>query len=222
MNSLDKHRCLDWQYCQDRGTAARALSTAPLFGADRGKMFGVLLCRDSLDREVLLKGFSGQYCRQWLVSGWVGPLFNVADFAAMSTPVDRRIKVLDACIRQASGEALHQAILERRALSRELTRAVHGLYRLHNFRGERAGLQEAWCREGGLPTGSGDCCAPKLLNYAALAGLRPVSLSEFYWGRETRSGSRQHGCFYPPCQEKCAPLLGWMLCGLERQATRQA
>jgi len=69
---------------------------------------------------------------------------------------------------------------------------------------------------GNIPTGAGECCAPKLLNYAALNGLKPVGLSEFYWGKENKSGTRQHKQFYPACVEKCQPILGFMLCGAEK------
>ena len=61
------------------------------------------------------------------------------------------------------------------------------------------------------------CCAPKLLNQAALAGLAPLSLAEFYFGRENRSQTRQHGRFYAPCTDKCSALLGFMLCGAGEQ-----
>ena len=44
---------------------------------------------------------------------------------------------------------------------------------------------------------------------------RLFGLAEFYWGRENRSGNRRHALFYPSCEEKCRPILGFMLCGLE-------
>jgi tRNA pseudouridine32 synthase/23S rRNA pseudouridine746 synthase len=34
----------------------------------------------------------------------------------------------------------------------------------------------------GFPAGTGDCCAPKLLHEAALRGLKPVGLAEFWFG----------------------------------------
>jgi hypothetical protein len=66
-----------------------------------------------------------------------------------------------------------------------------------------------------MPTGTGDCCGPKLLAQAAIEGLRPLGLAEFYWGRENRSGSRRHTTFSASCPEKCGPILGFMLCGLD-------
>ena len=67
-----------------------------------------------------------------------------------------------------------------------------------------------------MPAGTGDCCAPKLLNYAAVEGLIPLSLIEFYYGRGNKSGTKKHRHFYPPCTEKCAPILTYMLRGAEK------
>ena len=90
---------------------------------------------------------------------------------------------------------------------------LHGLYHLHNFKGEEANLEEAFSLAKGIPTGSGDCCAPKLLNEAAIRGLNPTGLAEFFWGKETTSGTRFHRNFYPSCEDKCQPILGFLLCG---------
>ncbi len=65
------------------------------------------------------------------------------------------------------------------------------------------------------PGGTGDCCAPKLLQYAYQKGLHPVCMAEFWWGATTRTELRQHGNYYPACRGKCKPILTWMLQGLE-------
>jgi len=63
-------------------------------------------------------------------------------------------------------------------------------------------------------SGAGECAAPKLLQYAFLHQLKPIALAEFWWGKSPKSANRQHGHFYPPCEEKCRPILGHMLAGL--------
>ncbi len=198
------------------GVAEPRFSTAPLFGPDRGKMFGVLVCRRPDGSRTLLRAFSGQYGGAWEVAGWVGPLFSVPAFNAVSRDTEQRIKALG---RQMEGLAKgsprrRELAARRRALSRRLMRELHGLYTLVNFRGRSRNLARAFLAPG-IPTGAGDCCAPKLLNHAARHQLVPLSLAEFYWGRENRSRTRSHGCFYPPCSSKCRPLLGFLLCGLE-------
>lgn len=106
----------------------------------------------------------------------------------------------------------------RKALSQQSMRAIHELYRVRNFRGQLASLFDIFPAGRGVPTGSGDCCAPKLLQYAALHDLTPLGLAEFYWGRESRSGARLHRAYYPSCKDKCYPILGHMLCGLTPSA----
>lgn len=61
------------------------------------------------------------------------------------------------------------------------------------------------------PAGSGDCCAPKLLQYAFAHGLKPLCLAEFWWGKPPKTEIRHHLHFYPPCRGKCLPILRWML-----------
>jgi hypothetical protein len=201
----------------DRSARPPALTTDWLFGPARGKMFGLLECRRPDGTPVILRAFSGQYNGYWLVDGWVPPLFAVDEFQAVSGAGEQRIKELGREIESCAGQSEKWLALrkERRRLSRHLMRELHGLYRLTNFRGETAGLADVFLGESGIPTGTGDCCAPKLLNFAARHRLRPIGLTEFYWGRENRSGTRQPGSCSGSCVEKCMPILGFMLCGLD-------
>ncbi len=193
--------------CIDDGRDSR-FSTDYLLGEARGQMFGVLECTTASGDIVVLRAFSCQYNGEWLVDGWVPPVLDVVEFNRIADPVDREIKTLDRMISEGHEPGL---IRRRRALSRDLMTRIQGLYRLTNFRGETRPMTEVF--QGGIPTGAGDCCAPKLLNHAALLGLTPLGISEFYWGRENRSGTRKHGEFYAACAEKCQPILGFMLCG---------
>ena len=206
--ALELMQQLEAQKCIDDGADPK-FSTDVLWSESRGHMFGVLECADDSGNIVALKAFSGQYNGEWLVDGWVPPILDVAEFHRLSDPVDREIKMLDRLIEEQRNPDLIQ---RRKALSQELMKQIHALYFLTNFRGETKPMTEVF--RGGIPTGAGDCCAPKLLNYAALNGLKLLGLSEFYWGRENRSGTRKHGEFYPACAEKCQPILGFMLCGL--------
>ncbi|ALM20270.1 pseudouridine synthase [Nonlabens sp. MIC269] len=65
------------------------------------------------------------------------------------------------------------------------------------------------------PSGTGDCCAPKLLQYAYLNKLEPICMAEFWYGESPPSQVRKHGNFYPACRSKCEPLLLHMLQGLQ-------
>ncbi|WP_087521721.1 RluA family pseudouridine synthase [Polaribacter sp. SA4-12] len=65
------------------------------------------------------------------------------------------------------------------------------------------------------PAGSGECSAPKLLQYAFLNDLTPICIAEFWWGISPNSAIRQHKNYYPACQGRCKPILAHMLEGVE-------
>ena len=65
------------------------------------------------------------------------------------------------------------------------------------------------------PSGTGDCAAPKMLQYAFSNGLNPVAMAEFWWGKSPNSEVRKHGNFYSACRGKCEPVLGHMLQGID-------
>ena len=65
------------------------------------------------------------------------------------------------------------------------------------------------------PSGAGECCEPKLLQYAFLHGYKPISMAMFWWGPSPKTEIRQHGNYYPACNGKCKPILEWMLKGID-------
>jgi tRNA pseudouridine32 synthase/23S rRNA pseudouridine746 synthase len=99
---------------------------------------------------------------------------------------------------------------KRKALSRQLQAQMHAAYSLMNFLGQSSSLQQLM--PDGLPTGTGDCCAPKLLHYAATHKLKPLAMAEFWWGKSHQDKVR--GEFYGACAERCQPLMGFLLRGL--------
>jgi tRNA pseudouridine32 synthase / 23S rRNA pseudouridine746 synthase len=101
---------------------------------------------------------------------------------------------------------------QRKKLSRQLQTEMHAAYRLTNFYGQSLSLQQLLPK--GTPTGTGECCAPKLLHYAATHGLKPLAMAEFWWGKSTIEDKVQ-GQFYGACEERCQPLMGFLLSGLK-------
>ena len=65
-----------------------------------------------------------------------------------------------------------------------------------------------------IPAGAGDCCAPKLLQYAFLNHFTPICMAEFWWGKPLQSSVRKHTYYYPACIGKCKPILTHMLNGI--------
>ncbi|HEY9666694.1 MAG TPA: RluA family pseudouridine synthase, partial [Coleofasciculaceae cyanobacterium] len=130
-------------------------------------------------------------------------------------PLKQQIEAADARIR----ELKHQ----RKALSSQLQAQMHAAYSLTNFSGQSLSLQELMSG-GSMPTGTGDCCAPKLLHYAATQGLKPLAMAEFWWGPSLADGDKVQGEFYGACAERCQPLMGFLLSGLsekQREGVRE-
>lgn len=120
-------------------------------------------------------------------------------------------------------EALKQ---ERKRLSDDLQRWLFAQYILRNARGEERSLLDVFSQQALAkgndqettllpPAGSGDCCAPKLLQYAYRQGLGPLCIAEFWWGESPQGEVRHHLSFYPACRGKCLPILPWMMEGLD-------
>ncbi|BAY82712.1 ribosomal large chain pseudouridine synthase A [Calothrix parasitica NIES-267] len=100
---------------------------------------------------------------------------------------------------------------QRKQISRKLQAQMHAAYSIMNFMGNSSSLQQLMPQ--GLPTGTGDCCTPKLLHYAATNNLKPMAIAEFWWGESTQDKKR--GEFYGACMERCQPLMGFLLSGLK-------
>ena len=121
-------------------------------------------------------------------------------------------EALDALEREI--EALKR---ERREGSDVLQRWLFDQYVMLNAKGMRRTLIDIFARFNGTlpPAGAGDCCAPKLLQFAYAHNLRPLSLAEFWLGAPPPTEVRRHLQFYPPCRSKCYPILQFMLQGLD-------
>ena len=118
--------------------------------------------------------------------------------------------------------------------SRRLQRLLFANYNFLNGKGQTKNLLELFKNEKVLspedwfnrspvtdnrsplpPSGAGECCAPKLLQYALSHGLKPLAMAEFWIGAPPKNEIRQEGAFYPPCSGRCMPIMRHMLQGLE-------
>lgn len=105
----------------------------------------------------------------------------------------------------------------RRNMSDELQQWLFRQYLMLNALGEERDLVDIFrdTIHAIPPAGSGDCCAPKLLQYAYKHGLEPVCMAEFWWGDSPKQEIRHHLHYYPACRSKCLPILTHMLRGLD-------
>ena len=108
----------------------------------------------------------------------------------------------------------------RRRLSDELQRWLFSRFVVTNGLAETRSLLDIFAptAQHVPPSGAGECCAPKLLQYAITHRLRPCSMAEFWWGESPKGELRRHLSFYPACQGKCKPILDFMLQGVATAA----
>lgn len=97
----------------------------------------------------------------------------------------------------------------RKQLSDALQQWLFSQFRMLNPQGEQKDLLEIFGTV--PPAGSGECCEPKLLQYAYEHGYRPLQMAMFWWGESPKEEIRHHLHFYPACNGKCKPILRWML-----------
>ena len=167
-----------------------------------GKMLGVLKVEDEEGKEGYLYAFSGTVGGRATLPGFVPPIYDLTDPEGYFRRREAEISAMPA------GP-------ERAAASAELQAWIFDQYRVSNARGQTLSIREVFARRGLIPPGgTGDCAAPKLLQYAYDHKLTPIAMGEFWYGASPASEVRQQGCFYPSCTGKCGPLLSFMLEGL--------
>lgn len=167
-------------------------------------MFGALVCLDAAGNEVVLRAFSGSYDGKWNRDGWAPPLFDEEKYKAAILPNDKKIHELSEVPQNETPEQKAARDKERLALCNQTLEKIYSLYSFCCFDQKWRTFSDI---SNGklLPTGTGDCSAPKLLSLAFSKDLLPISMAEFYWGKpNTRLEPKT---FYPPCDEKCALIL---------------
>lgn len=103
----------------------------------------------------------------------------------------------------------------RAKMSDELQGWIFRQYKVHNAFGEESTIYDIFANKGLVPPGgTGDCAAPKLLEYAYRNNLKPLAMGEFWYGISPDTAVRTQGHFYPSCTSRCEPLLGFMMRGL--------
>lgn len=102
---------------------------------------------------------------------------------------------------------------ERKRRSEALQRWLFDQYNLFNAKGERRTVSQIF-GSAIPPSGTGDCCGPKLLQAAYAWGMTPICMGEFWIGRSPADEVRLDGHFYPACHSRCLPVLTHMTRGL--------
>ena len=191
----------------------------------QGIMIGTAVCRDSSGRSVVLNTVSGISKRLSVPEcTFVEPVVSASEIEKALSRNDLKIHILTDQIKKLKesrkrpdgryenqGDDEKSLVEERSKLCRESLENVYRLYSFYCIDGKCRTLNEI-CQGKLPPTGTGDCCAPKLLNYAFKNGLRVVSMAEVFYGKETET--KKNGVLYGPCDERCKLILPSIL-GLE-------
>lgn len=170
-------------------------------------MFGVLVCEDEKKEMCYLAAFSGTLDGKTIQEGFVEPVYDIMADGSYFKQEEAEISLL-----ARSGEK--EKIEEGKRRSIALQRWLFSQYNFLNANKQQAGIEELF---DGIapPSGTGDCCAPKLLQAAYRRGLQPLCIGEFWMGESPKKEIRVEGRFYPACSAKCKPLLRHMLKGLD-------
>lgn len=110
----------------------------------------------------------------------------------------------------------------RRRMSDSLQHWIFSRFRMLNALGQAKDLNDIFaeyhaatgCGTAVPPSGAGECCAPKMLQYAYANGYHPLCMAEFWYGTSPKAEMRRHLHYYPACHGKCRPILLHMLRGL--------
>ncbi len=227
-----RHYCMEFiSGIEDGSLVLKQISQESEERKGHGIMIGALVCSDASGRRVVLHAVSGISVEAGFAGGpstgsgiagtthiIVPPIVNEEAIARALAKNDKKIHELTEQI-AADPEPVEgpqkQALLNQRTqLTTESLLKVFDLYEFTRFDGKKITLNEIIKEHGGRlpPTGTGDCCAPKLLSYAFEHNLIPISMDEVFYGRDTPN--KKNGVSYPPCDERCGYILPWIL-GLE-------
>ena len=110
-------------------------------------------------------------------------------------------------------EEIRKVKLSRKQRSDNLQRWLFSQFNMLNDKGKCKNLIDIFQDTAAKtpPAGSGECCEPKLLQYAYSLGYKPLQMAMFWWGESPKEEIRHHLHFYPACNGKCKPILQWML-----------
>lgn len=174
--------CLNWMKELD----------SSLFGSylqqqGNGKMLGVLICSDG----TVLRAYSGNIDSKYNSSGFVPKCYD-------QDKMNKLLESADKDLEQTTDKVLKSRI------SANYWEEIKKIYVFHCFDGQVRKLSDI-CPN--AQSGTGDCCAPRLLNFCYETGRKPEQLAEFFYG----NGTYTHKTFYAPCEERCRPILKFIL-----------
>ena len=208
---LARHYCMEFiSGIEDGSVIIKQISKPSEDRQGHGFMVGSLVCTNSKNERIVLYAVSGI---AYEAEGTVSPIASPEQIEKALAKNDKEIHELTNKI-----NAGHDELKEKRTqLTTQSLLNVFSLYTFTRFDGKKITLNEIIQAHGGKlpPTGTGDCCAPKLLSYAFEHNLQPISMDEVFYGyKGGNTKNKTNGTSYPPCDERCGYILPYIL-GLE-------
>ena len=186
----------------------------------QGKMFGVLVVKTPTGEIGYLAAFSGNLAGSNHHDYFVPPVYDLLNPDGYFKEEEARISAINVMLNHTNDnnqEIIEALKEERKQRSIALQQWIFEQFRLRNARGEEQDIYSIFTQTAhrNPPAGTGECAAPKLLQYAYLNNLQPLAMAEFWWGDSPKGEIRRHGHYYPACRHKCEPILNFMLQGLQ-------
>ena len=182
----------------------------------QGKMFGVLVVESPKTGDIsFLTAFSALLDGLYIFENFVPPVGDIPTLPVGSSREESQKLQREyfGRFRLTNGLGEEKSLPEIFANEKPIVSAEEWFARRRTMTEGRSPKDE---REGPMPpSGAGECCAPKLLQYALRNGFRPIALAEFWVGTPSKTEVRQEGQFYPPCSGRCGPILRHMLRGID-------
>lgn len=194
----------------------------------QGKMFGVLVVEPSVfshqHSNNYLAAFSAMLDGSYYHEGFVPPVYEIPTppVGSSKSESQRLQRLLFTNCHLLNGKGESKNLLEIFAHEKPIIPADEWFAKSKKNNNQSPITNQQLPINNSLPpSGAGECCAPKLLQYAFTHGLIPLALAEFWIGAPPKNELRQEGVFYPPCSGKCVPILKHMLQGIEVQQTQE-
>ena len=180
----------------------------------KGKMFGVLVVKTKDNQLGYLATFSGKLADEAHHPKFVPSLFDIKTDDYFITKGMLDLTAMGERIKATTNSTeITQLKTERKNKSIKLQQWLFNQYHFLNQEGTTKSLCAIFKDHIGKPppSASGECAAPKLFQFAFKHQMKPLAIAEFWWGKSSKSQERNHLNHYPACQQRCKPILTYML-----------
>lgn len=180
----------------------------------KGKMFGVLVVETEDKQLGYLATFSGKLAGVTHDAVFVPSLFKMATEDDYLTKGMLGLTAMSNQIKSTADKAeVAQLKKIRKEKSINLQQWLFDQYHFLNHEGATKSLCNIFQdhMQKPPPSAAGECAAPKLFQFAFEHQMKPLAIAEFWWGKASKSSHKKHLNYYPACEERCRPILTYML-----------